>query len=200
MAGHRLRPTRAMSAIVSTRRWKVALSITSTAPAGRFGIRSRSSQRLKMSESMLLAVNPTPRKAPARSTPIAAPRPRAFHFAPQNNGLHAAQNRGGAACPSQSRFHQGKRWAAQRPHAPRPSGGRLSGVRSPSSGDAGFHASRSVCATSARSTSGTARTRRRVRIGRRPGDRERPGQVSPGRSCVFSGVHKALDAGASTSV
>ncbi len=90
-------------------------------------------------------------------------------FAPQNNGFHAAQHRRGAACPSQSRFHQGKQWAARRPHAPRSSGGRLSGVRAPPSGYAGFHASRRACTGPARSTSGTARTGRRARIGRRPG-------------------------------
>ncbi len=155
-------------------------------PAGSFGIGSCSGQRLKMSASTFAVVNPTLTKAPARRAPIAFTRPRAFQSCTPNNGFHAARSRRGA------RHIRRKATFINIYNGPPGSLMRLDLLAETATfcGVCYWMAQGLLCVTSSfrnvcRICSGTPRTGRRIRIGRRRGGRGRPGQASSGRSWYF---------------
>ena len=105
---------------MSPRLWKVARSITGTALEGSPGIRSCSSQRLKMSASTLASVNPTHNKTPAGSAPMTLTRPLAFQSCcpgqPRGSLVHAVHTHRCAACHGQNHSRRYRQWAGHRAH------------------------------------------------------------------------------------
>ena len=100
---------------------KVARSITDTVLEGSPGIRSCSSQRLKMSASTLASVNPTHNKTPAGSAPMTLTRPLAFQSCcpgqPRGSLVHhAVHTHRCAACHGQNHSRRYRQWAGHRAH------------------------------------------------------------------------------------
>ena len=179
---------------MSPRLWKVARSITGTALEGRPGIRSCSSQRLKISASTLASVNPTHNKTPAGSAPMTLTRPLAFQSCcpgqPRGSLVHAVHTHRCAACHGQNHSRRYRQWAGHRAHAlisinlfPKP----LPRVQVCFRVRQGFfichvYMSRPVCQAPAIWPSVSHQTAQRDRIGRQRDDLSPPAQASPGRS------------------